>query len=367
MMQMSKIERLQNRPHSPSKLKSAFDLNSFWDSFVEIIDTALPYEACELFFDFDGFQPRRALYHSRKAGHSGYRPPVSLSIAAPYLQRNPREKLYSYSQIARTDPEAPQRRDEQKKKSHEWKDFVQSAFWRDGELEAVISIGWDSLDKTLPERAMDLLRGLYFDVETALRRLRMLDHERLKYGALEQVMLDMPIPVMLIDGDGELLFCNARARAANARWNAALPRTSEPLPASLSGMIEDRRSGDDPAWVGQIRHPGLENFWIRVGVSWGTPSIRSSPCYVVTFVENDDTYAEDKKHLPGKVDQSISALQSLSPRERHVAILISQGLRNAEIAQKLVRSRRTIEFQVASIFRKLNISNRVQLVRLMSV
>lgn len=54
-------------------------------------------------------------------------------------------------------------------------------------------------------------------------------------------------------------------------------------------------------------------------------------------------------------------INKLSPRERQVADLVAQGLRDKEISSKLVISRRTAESHVAHILTKLGISSRVQL------
>ena len=61
----------------------------------------------------------------------------------------------------------------------------------------------------------------------------------------------------------------------------------------------------------------------------------------------------------------VPLLKSLSPSERKVAALVAAGLRNGDIAQQLCRSRKTIESQVSSIFRKLDVANRTQLARLL--
>jgi DNA-binding CsgD family transcriptional regulator len=49
-------------------------------------------------------------------------------------------------------------------------------------------------------------------------------------------------------------------------------------------------------------------------------------------------------------------------RERDVLDLVGQGATNAEIAERLVLSRRTVEHHVANLLRKLGCSNRSQLV-----
>lgn len=53
----------------------------------------------------------------------------------------------------------------------------------------------------------------------------------------------------------------------------------------------------------------------------------------------------------------------LTEREREIAALIVQGKRNAEIAEQLVLSKRTVEKHVANILSKLGLTSRAQIVR----
>ncbi|WP_295643707.1 response regulator transcription factor [uncultured Corynebacterium sp.] len=54
-------------------------------------------------------------------------------------------------------------------------------------------------------------------------------------------------------------------------------------------------------------------------------------------------------------------LDVLSPREKELALLIAQGMGNAEIAEKLYISIPTVKTHVARILEKLQVSNRVQI------
>jgi DNA-binding CsgD family transcriptional regulator len=52
----------------------------------------------------------------------------------------------------------------------------------------------------------------------------------------------------------------------------------------------------------------------------------------------------------------------LTRREREVAALVGESLTSAQIARRLVISRRTVDTHIASIYAKLGVSSRVQLV-----
>lgn len=53
----------------------------------------------------------------------------------------------------------------------------------------------------------------------------------------------------------------------------------------------------------------------------------------------------------------------LTPREREVLVLVAEGLNNAEIADRLVISAKTVDRHRENIMRKLNLHNRVDLVK----
>ena len=57
----------------------------------------------------------------------------------------------------------------------------------------------------------------------------------------------------------------------------------------------------------------------------------------------------------------ITLIQTLSKREKQIAMKIMEGLPNKLIAADLFISERTVKFHCANIYRKLNISNRTTL------
>ena len=50
----------------------------------------------------------------------------------------------------------------------------------------------------------------------------------------------------------------------------------------------------------------------------------------------------------------------LTPRQREILALVSEGLTNAQIAGRLVISERTVDHHVAAVLRKLGVASRAQ-------
>jgi two-component system, NarL family, response regulator NreC len=67
--------------------------------------------------------------------------------------------------------------------------------------------------------------------------------------------------------------------------------------------------------------------------------------------------------LPRHESRRVSEVEELTPREREVLTLIAEGLTSREIAEKLVVSPKTVDRHRENIMGKLNLHNRVELVR----
>jgi DNA-binding CsgD family transcriptional regulator/tetratricopeptide (TPR) repeat protein len=63
----------------------------------------------------------------------------------------------------------------------------------------------------------------------------------------------------------------------------------------------------------------------------------------------------------GRRQRPASGWASLTPTESRVAALVAEGLRNAEIAERLFISKNTLQTHVAHIFAKLGVNSRVEL------
>jgi DNA-binding CsgD family transcriptional regulator len=63
--------------------------------------------------------------------------------------------------------------------------------------------------------------------------------------------------------------------------------------------------------------------------------------------------------------ERMKLIRDLTPREREIALLVCEGLSNAEIAGALRKSVLTIKTQLNSVFRKLGVKSRARLMALL--
>jgi DNA-binding NarL/FixJ family response regulator len=63
-----------------------------------------------------------------------------------------------------------------------------------------------------------------------------------------------------------------------------------------------------------------------------------------------------------KSDMEATKIASLTDREREVATLVGEGLKNKEIGERLFISETTVRHHLSSVFSKLEVSNRFELI-----
>jgi DNA-binding NarL/FixJ family response regulator len=78
-------------------------------------------------------------------------------------------------------------------------------------------------------------------------------------------------------------------------------------------------------------------------------------------VEADALLLPVTRPVPGRDD--LTAIEPLTPREIEVLELVTEGLSNKAIAERLGISDQTVKFHLASILGKLGASNRTDAVR----
>ena len=65
---------------------------------------------------------------------------------------------------------------------------------------------------------------------------------------------------------------------------------------------------------------------------------------------------------PGEVDPEKAKIASLTDREREVITLVGEGLKNKQIAERLFITETTVTHHLSSVFSKLEVSDRLELI-----
>jgi len=348
-------------------LVKALDMASLWQACAALVNKALPCHSCSLLFDIDGYRPLQGRHHLADAGDGDSRLVTSLEVAAPYLDANPRIRWYTFSQIASQDALAPERLKAQNP-TPAWREFIHLAFWDGTRLEAVLSIRILAAHSELSDAELGFLAGLYPLLDASLQRVRLLESDRLRHKAVEDLLYELPLAALLVDGDLAPSYMSREARRICRRWSTdgerdgRLPRAIE---APLRRWMEDATGttmapGQRASFA--VAHPQRPTETLRVEIS-SAPGNSSRHAQHLLILAPAGEAGEIDEALPAR---ALPLLRCLSPSERKVAGLVASGLRNAAIAERLCRSRKTIESQISSIFRKLNVANRTQLARLLN-
>jgi len=144
-------------------------------------------------------------------------------------------------------------------------------------------------------------------------------------------------------------------------------RRSNAAARQLIGRLPD---GMDGAWVDELLATEAREGQVRTGqieakLPDGSHAVLRSrsmrapenPSMIVTFLVLED---EDAKHLPQFVQRALTA------REYEVAGFAALGLRDGEIAERLLLSPYTVKEYLKSSYRKLNLRSRVELTHLLA-
>ncbi len=168
----------------------------------------------------------------------------------------------------------------------------------------------------------------------------------------EQVLAERLPALMCLDPNGVPLFATREGHRLYDRWNEGLPQSGRDfrLPAALDGFLGVSASL-------RLRHPALPDLVVTVEPGGVVLGREPTGCLLV-FSDGDAEAANEPESA-----ERTQVLDQLTPSERKVALLVAEGLRNGEIAERLQRSRRTIEYQLNAIYRKLDLVCRTQLVR----
>jgi DNA-binding CsgD family transcriptional regulator len=222
---------------------------------------------------------------------------------------------------------------------------------------------------------MKLLLRLHPYVEAAINRVDRLHSERAARVAVEQLLRRLPLPTLLLDWELQVIHSNRTGKERCVRWNGGLEpgqvpknRDGLPVPEPLLVACRELRA----KWNNQMRdrytlasavsqtvtHPARPELQAQIHlVQYSTGSI-TKPTFRIEF-----------RPLPGSTDSGaerhLALATRLTRRERELVELLCKGAANKEIADRLKLSLGTVKKELNTLYQKLEVKSRGQLMALM--
>ena len=221
-----------------------------------------------------------------------------------------------------------------------------------------------------------LLRQLYPQFLTALRRLRSLGRERAVRMDFEECLRQLPLPTMLLRWNLKLIYRNRAARDFCAVWEkgweqARLTNASSGIPSE----ILDRCRQLKQQWARaqrpsaprrvfkreRVRHPRSSELRATVRLKQLGSADLARPHFLIE--------CEALRHHPaqhaGATTSRLPALARLTRRQQEITRLVCDGRSNQEIADEAGLSLAMVKKHLHAVFRKLEVTSRSQLMALM--
>ena len=174
---------------------------------------------------------------------------------------------------------------------------------------------------------------------------------------------DVPVGLLLLDREMNLLWFNGEAARACAVWNhgerhaAALrARNAFRVPAALVQACQ--QFNDDPTRPAELVSDSPRGLHASVKLQ----TIDGAAAF---HIQLDYRRPRGDRHRPLSPG-AVALLARLSEREREVAMRVREGMRTVEIATALRRSPLTIKTQLSAIFTKLGVRGRTRVAALLN-
>ncbi len=352
-----------------SQLHTAVDLDAFWKASLQLLSEWVPHHSCSLLYGIIDQHTLNSRHHM--PGPRADRRSVSnLDIVHGFLARHPGVQLYTFQDVVSEDPSAQQRQQAQQSRHlAAWDDFVHLAFWDGPRPDAVLSVRRERAQGPFTPAEIALLRELHPVIEAGLQRLRRLADERSQHLSIKRFLAEVPVPVLFLNAQLRLIYASREGYAAAAEWNLGRsaarqldPRRAFELPPAIAEACRQLEADPEGHRNVRVPHPSRRDLVARIQVDTPVSSPWSRPVYRVLFLTDRSLDDVPLSANPG----ALNFLQRLTPIERRVALLATEGCPNRTIAERLGKSHRTVECQLTEIYRKLGVRNRVQLTRVLA-
>jgi len=354
-------------------LHAAIDHESLWRGVLGLLRKATSSRRITLFLGHLGMAEARIVFTDPPINESGewYRQRARVNPFSAFIEAHVGRPYYHFHEVIGP-PEAFRKTAfyDTFARKEDWDKGLSIMFWNKEEMRAMFSLYRGSSDDDFTEEERDFLLGISRHIEIAIIRVQKINREETFRTALQRFLRTLPAPVLLLDWDLKTVYSNLAAHESAAIWNlgaekaASLnPRECFRIPAEILAALKDlkaqysRSAREEPLPDRMILssplHPESE---AHISVIHTSPSPLARPGFVIIFRE---PLPHPGTETTGYRDR---ALQLLTPAERRIVQEVCAGKRNREIAESLNKSVLTVKTQMNSIFQKLNLRSRGELI-----
>ena len=346
------------------RLHAASSVEPFWIAVQRVIEAVLPGSLIGLTLQHHPISPFIAKWSRPIPGGTFDSKPIET-----YLIKHPRRRLVRDSDVfprrgALLQSDFYRKYMAAQKRLH----AIGLFFWQRQRLLAIIVIMRTAKQGDFTSLQTKMLRHLWPQFETALRRLQLLERERATRTALESFLSRLPLPTMLLRWNLRLVYQNKAAREFCNLWAvgpelAPLTKADAPVPAEILDRCRDlkkewRQSSHLATARMVLRQEVIHNSkWSFLRATLSMRQLSMGSLARPHFLIECEELRRPARPLPHLV--------RLTQREQQLTGLICDGQSNQEIADKAGLSVAMVKKHLHSIFHKLEVPSRSRLIALM--
>lgn len=361
-------------------LHAAIDRESLWLGVRGLLEEVCEFKRVTLFLGHLGMGEARVVYTNPAIPQPAawFEERGRLNPFSPWIEEHVGAPYYLFKDIV-GEPETFRETEFYQRfaKVEGWDKGLSVMFWEREEMRAMFSLYRGPEQGEFSESEVERVLSVARHIDIAVVRVQRIHRDQNFRNALQNFTRTLPAPLLLLDWRLSLVFANLAAYESAAVWNfgekkarSYNPRECFRIPGPILGAVNELKeriqlirpkelSSNMPeaALVENLQDAKLK---AKVSPASFSPSSLARPGFFVLFQEPFDLAEELEPEM--MAERKKRALQSLTPAEREVVRHICRGERNAEIAEKLNKSVLTVKTQINSIFQKLNLKSRSQLV-----
>ena len=346
-------------------LHAAPRIEPFWIAVQHVIEAVLPDSLVGLTLQHHPISPLIAKWSRPILDGSFDAKPIET-----YLIRHPRGRRFVRVSDVFPKREAMLRSDFYRKYMAPQKRLhaIGLFFWQHQRLLAIIAIMRTAKQGDFTPVQTKLLRHLYPQFQTALRRLQLVEREHAARTALESFLNRLPLPTILLRWNLRLVYQNKAAREFCNLWAvgpelAPLTKADAPVPAEILDRCRDLK--EEWRQSSQLATPRMvlrqevihHSKWPFLRATLSMRQLSTGSLARPHFLSECEELRQPARPLPHLV--------RLTQREQQLTGLICDGQSNQEIADEAGLSVAMVKKHLHSIFHKLEVPSRSRLIALM--